>query len=132
MPHSVTPFLLFQGQAEEAIKLYTQVVPNSHVVRIEKYSPGDSGPAGKIRRANIVLAGQAVMAIDSPILHKFSFTPAISFFVECKSEAEIRTLVKTLGEGGPALMPLDNYGFSTLFAWVTDLYGVTWQLNYQA
>lgn len=132
MPHSVTPFLLFQGHAEEAIKLYTQVIPNSHIVRIDKYGPGDAGALGKVKRANIVLAGQAVMAIDSPVQHKFAFNPAVSFFIECKSEAEIRILVKTLGEGGPSLMPLDNYGFSTLFAWVTDLYGVTWQLNYQA
>jgi predicted 3-demethylubiquinone-9 3-methyltransferase (glyoxalase superfamily) len=131
MPHSVTPFLLFQGQAEEAINFYTSVIPRSHTVRLERYAAADGGEAGKVKRANIVLAGQPIMVIDSPVKHHFSFNPAVSFFVECKTEDEIRTLSGILGVGGPVLMPLDNYGFSKLFAWVTDRFGVTWQLNYQ-
>jgi predicted 3-demethylubiquinone-9 3-methyltransferase (glyoxalase superfamily) len=70
------------------------------------------------------------MAMDSAHAHKFTFTPAISIFVECETEAELDTLYKVLSEGGEALMPLNNYGFSKKFGWVNDRYGVSWQLNW--
>jgi predicted 3-demethylubiquinone-9 3-methyltransferase (glyoxalase superfamily) len=63
------------------------------------------------------------------VQHKFSFTPSMSFFVECESVEEIVRLYNTFLEGGKALMPLDNYGFSKKFGWVSDKFGVTWQFN---
>lgn len=69
------------------------------------------------------------MATDSWVKHAFSFTPAVSLFVECESESEIDRLNAALGEGGSSLMPIDNYGFSRRFAWVNDRFGVSWQLN---
>lgn len=68
------------------------------------------------------------MAIDSSGEHKFSFTPAISIFVNCETEEEIDTLYKKLSEGGGAMMPLGDYGFSKKFGWIADRYGVSWQL----
>jgi predicted 3-demethylubiquinone-9 3-methyltransferase (glyoxalase superfamily) len=70
-----------------------------------------------------------MMAIDSAGPHQFTFTPAISMWIECSSSTEIERLSAALGAGGAALMPLGNYGFSRQFAWVADRYGVTWQLN---
>jgi predicted 3-demethylubiquinone-9 3-methyltransferase (glyoxalase superfamily) len=69
------------------------------------------------------------MCIDSPMHHNFTFTPAFSFFMDCESEEEVRRLSAALSEGGNVLMPLDNYGFSRLFTWVSDRFGVSWQLN---
>jgi predicted 3-demethylubiquinone-9 3-methyltransferase (glyoxalase superfamily) len=69
------------------------------------------------------------MCIDSPAKQNFTFTPASSLFVDCESEEDIRRLSSALGEGGQTLMPLDSYGFGRLFAWVSDRYGVSWQLN---
>ena len=61
--------------------------------------------------------------------HAFSFTPAFSLLVECTSDDEISRLCAALVDGGGALMPLGEYGFSRKFAWVNDRFGVSWQLN---
>ena len=60
---------------------------------------------------------------------ELTFTPALSLFVDCESEQELTRIYPELLEGGSALMPLDNYGFSRKFAWVNDRFGVSWQLN---
>ena len=129
MPAAVTPFLMFQGQAQEAMELYTRVIPDSQILDVEKYGPDGPGPEGTVMLASISLRGQTVLCSDSPIQHDFTFTPSISLFVTCEDEAEIERLTAALGDGGKALMPLDNYGFSQRFAWVEDRFGVSWQLN---
>jgi predicted 3-demethylubiquinone-9 3-methyltransferase (glyoxalase superfamily) len=65
------------------------------------------------------------------VKHDFGFTPSFSMFVDFESEEQLRHALHELGQehGGDLLMPLDNYGFSTLFAWVKDRFGVSWQLN---
>ena len=80
-------------------------------------------------RAMFSLAGQEVMCIDSPVKHDFTFTPAMSLFVDCTADAQIEELFARVSEGGQVMMPLDNYGFSRKFAWVSDRFGVSWQLN---
>ncbi len=69
------------------------------------------------------------MCIDSPIKHEFTFTPSISIFVECESDAEIEDVFGRLLSGGNVLMPLGNYGFSTKFGWLKDRFGPSWQLD---
>lgn len=88
MASSVTPFLMFEGKAEEAMRFYVGLFPRSEVVRIERYGPGEQGAEGSVRRADFVLAGQSVICIDSPVKHAFGFTPAISLYVECETETE--------------------------------------------
>ena len=75
------------------------------------------------------MAGQEVICIDSPARHAFSFTPSISLFVECESEAEFDMTFGKLSTDGAVLMPADNYGFSSKFGWIADRYGVSRQLN---
>ena len=77
------------------------------------------------------MAGQDIICIDSPAKHAFTFTPSVSLFVECESEAELDMAFVQLSTGGSVLMPLANYGFSRKFGWVNDRYGVSWQLNLQ-
>jgi predicted 3-demethylubiquinone-9 3-methyltransferase (glyoxalase superfamily) len=126
---TVHPFLLFEGKAEEAIGFYVSVFPGSEVISIARYGAGEAGTAGSVMKAAFSIGGQTVMATDSPVRHGFTFTPAISFFVDCESEEELRRLAAALSEGGREYMPIGEYGFSRLFAWVGDRYGVTWQLN---
>lgn len=129
MASSITPFLMFEGSAEAALRFYVSLFRNSEITQIERYGPGEMGAEGSVKRADFVLAGQPVICIDSPAKHAFTFTPSVSLFVECEDEAELDRVFAQLTEGGGVLMPPNNYGFSTKFAWVNDRYGVSWQLN---
>jgi len=124
-----TPFLMFDGKAEEAMSFYVSLFPDSRVTAISRYGPGEAGKEGTILRASFTLAGQTVMCIDSPVKHDFTFTPAMSLFVDCSADAQIGELFAKLSEGGQVMMPLADYGFSRKFAWVSDRFGVSWQLN---
>ena len=125
----VIPFLMFEGQAQQAMELYTQVIPDSEILDVERHGPAGPGPEGTVILASMSLRGQTVLVSDSYISHGFTFTPSFSLLVTCEDEAELERLTAALGEGGNTLMPLDNYGFSQRFAWVEDRFGVSWQLN---
>lgn len=124
------PFLMFQGgAAQAALDLYLATFPDSRLVRVERYAAGQGGPAGTIKVAVFTICGREFMCSDSPVKHGFSFTPASSTFVDFDSIAELERVFAILSEGGQALMPLNNYGFSKRFGWVNDRFGVSWQLN---
>lgn len=129
MARSVVTFLMFQGVAEEAMKFYVSLFPGSEVKDVQRFGPGEQGREGSIKRATFTVAGHELIGFDSPVKHAFTFTPAISLFVECETEAELDAAYQQLVAGGQALMPLANYGFSTKFGWVNDRFGVSWQLN---
>ena len=126
---AVTPFLMFQGRAEEAMRFYASLFPDGRIESIERYGPEAPGREGTVMLARFVLADQRILCIDSPAVHDFGFTPAVSLFVELDSEAEVDRLEAALGEGGAVLMPLDAYPFSPRYAWLTDRFGVSWQLS---
>jgi len=130
---TVNTFLLFAGdqcgKAEEAVRFYTSLFDNSQVVNIDYYGAEEHEPEGTVRLARFSLNGTGFMASESSLMHKFTFTPAISLFIECDSMEEIERVHKLLVDGGAELMPLDNYGFSQKFTRVSDRYGVSWQLN---
>jgi predicted 3-demethylubiquinone-9 3-methyltransferase (glyoxalase superfamily) len=69
------------------------------------------------------------MFFDSPVTHAFTFTPAISLFVNCDSEEEITFLYEKLSEKGTVMMEFNTYPFAKKFAWLADKYGVSWQLS---
>ncbi|HLR14816.1 MAG TPA: VOC family protein [Bacillota bacterium] len=126
----VTPFLMFQdGKAEEAMRFYTSLIEDSEITNIIRYGANESGEEGTVMQANFTLKGQQFMCIDSNVKHEFSFTPSFSIYVTCEIEKEIDLLYQKLSEGGQALMPLDDYGFSKKFGWLNDCFGVSWQLN---
>ena len=130
MQPKVHPFLMFQGgKAEEAMNFYTAVLPEARIDAIDRYGEGGPGKAGTVQLATFSVGDQRVMAIDSPVAHAFTFTPAFSFFVTCQSEDDLRRFAAALGEGGGVLMPPGDYGFSRLFTWLNDRFGVSWQLN---
>ncbi len=126
---TVTPFLMFTGQAEEAINFYKTVFPHTRVESMTKYKAGESGKEGSVKVATVVIAGQRVMCTDSPAVHDFDFTPSFSFFVECENESQLKERFAKLSEGGKVMMPIGNYGFSQQFGWTGDKFGVNWQLN---
>ncbi|HWI61976.1 MAG TPA: VOC family protein [Symbiobacteriaceae bacterium] len=128
----ITPFLMFAGQAEEAMNYYISIFDNSKIISIHRYGPNEAGTEGSVMHATFALHGQQFMCIDSNVQHKFTFTPAISFYITCETEAEIDRAFSLLSNGGAVLMPLGAYPFSPKFGWVADKYGVTWQLTLAA
>jgi predicted 3-demethylubiquinone-9 3-methyltransferase (glyoxalase superfamily) len=126
---TATPFLMFQGAGRQALAFYTATFPGARVEDLQLYGPGEPSPEGTVRSAILIVGGQRLRIFDSPPVHAFTFTPAISFFIDCESEEQLRDLAAALGEEGGFLMPVGSYGFSQLFAWVSDRFGVSWQLN---
>ena len=126
---TVTPFLMFAGQAEAAMTLYTTTVKNSAITSVTRYGPNEAGAEGTVQLAHFTLDGQVFMAIDSNVEHGFTFTPSISLYVRCATEAEIDAVYTRLVEGGQVLMELAAYPFSPRFAWIQDRFGVSWQLS---
>ncbi len=124
---TVTPFLMFEGRAEEAMTRYVSVIPESRVLRLERFGADGPGAEGTVSLGEAVLAGQRVRFFDSSVHHDFGFTPALSLFVTVDTEDEVDRIVDALG--GSFLMPPGDYGFSRRFAWVNDEFGVSWQVN---
>lgn len=121
MMQKITPFLWFDDQAEEAINFYISIFKHSKMVNANR------NPDGKLFTATFQLEDLEISALNGG--PEFSFTPAVSFFVTCETEAEVDELWQKLSEGSRVLMPLDTYPFSEKFGWLEDKYGLSWQLN---
>jgi predicted 3-demethylubiquinone-9 3-methyltransferase (glyoxalase superfamily) len=130
----IIPCLWFDGQAEEAVNFYTSIFKNSQIGNVTHYdqpSAEVSGmPEGSVLIAEFQLEGYKFVALNGG--PHFRFTPAVSFFVSCETEAEIDALWRELSAGGEILMPLQNYPFSHKFGWFNDKFGLSWQLNLAA
>jgi len=125
----VASFLMFEGNAEEAMNYYVSLIDDSAITSIVRYGPDGPGAEGSVVQATFRLKDQEFMCIDSHVKHAFTFTPSFSIFVTCDTEEELDRLYDTLLTGGKALMPIGNYGFSQKFGWVNDKFGVSWQIN---
>lgn len=88
MATTVTTHLMFDGAAEEAMNFYVSLFPSSEITRIERYGASE-GSEGKVKVATVILSGRTFMCIDTPVKHNFTFTPAISLFVDFDSQAAL-------------------------------------------
>lgn len=132
MKGQIATFLTFQKEdAEQAMNFYVSLFDNSKIEDIKRWGKDVPGKEGTIMHATFSLNGKLFMCSDSPPVHDWGFTPAVSNFVECVDEAELEALFAKLSENGKVMMPLNNYGFSTKFGFVEDRFGVSWQLNLQ-
>ena len=129
MTTTVRPFLMFTGRAEEAMRFYVSLFPGAQIAKLERWPAGGPGVEGTVRAGAFTIGDQTIRCNDSPPLHAFTFTPSISMFVECGSVDEVARLADALADGGSVQMPRGDYGFSRQFAWVTDRFGVSWQLD---
>ncbi len=112
----ITPFLWFDGKAEEAMNFYVSIFKNSKAGRVSRYGDAGPGPKGQVMSATFQLERQEFMALNGGPM--FSFTPAISFFVDCKTQAEVDELWEKLSEGGE----------KGQCGWLKDKFGVSWQI----
>lgn len=132
MKNQITTFLTFQdNNAEQAMNFYVDLFDNSKIIKVQRW--GKEGPVeeGKIMHATFNLNGSLFMCSDSPPIHDWDFSPAVSNYIDCENEEELERLFSKLSENGTVTMPLNNYGFSQKFGWVIDQFGVSWQLNLQ-
>ena len=125
----ITTFLMFDGKAEEAMNLYTSLFKPAEILSITRYGPNEAGAEGSVQHATFTLNGQEFMCIDSSAQHAFTFTPSISLYVRCDTEDEIDAAFEKLSQDGQILMPLGQYPFSKKFGWLSDRFGVSWQLS---
>ena len=126
----IATFLTFQKEdAEQAMNFYIGLFENSKIDNIKRWGNEGPGKEGTILHATFNLNGKLFMCSDSPAIHDWGFTPAVSNYVECKDESELERLFTKLSENGKIMMPLNNYGFSERFGFVEDRFGVSWQLN---
>jgi predicted 3-demethylubiquinone-9 3-methyltransferase (glyoxalase superfamily) len=125
----ITTFLMFDGNAEEAMNFYISLFEDSKVEEISRYGQEGPGTEGKVIQALFSMNGQDFMCIDSTAKHGFSLTPAMSFFVNCDTEEEFIQLYSKLVEEGQVYMPLGKYPFSEKYSWLADKFGISWQLN---
>ncbi len=112
----ITSFLWFNGQAEEAVNFYTSIFKNSKIGSITRYGEVGPGQNGKVMSATFQLGGQEFMALNGG--PEFTFSPAISFFVNCETQDEVDEFWEKLSEGGE----------KQKCGWLKDKFGLSWQI----
>lgn len=112
----ITPFLWFNDKAEEAMNFYISIFKNSKVKSVSRYGDAGPGPKGTVMSGTFLLEGQEFMALNGG--PQFTFSPAISFFVNCTAQNEVDELWEKLSEGGE----------KGQCGWLKDKFGVSWQI----
>jgi len=112
----IVPFLWFDGKAEEAMNFYASIFKNSKIGEVTRYGKAGPGPEGTVMSATFQIEGQEFYALNGG--PHFTFTPAISFFVNCETQQEVDELWGKLSEGGE-IQPC---------GWLRDKYGLSWQI----
>jgi predicted 3-demethylubiquinone-9 3-methyltransferase (glyoxalase superfamily) len=113
----ITPFLWFNGNAEEAMNFYLSIFKNSKVRGVSRYSEAGPGPAGSVMVANFTLDGIDFMALNGG--PKFKFNESVSFVVNCQNQQEVDELWEKLSSQG---------GKPGQCGWLKDKFGVSWQI----
>ncbi len=112
----ITPFLWYDGSAEEAANFYISIFKNSKMGNISRYGDTGPGPKGSVMSLTFQIEGQEFFALNGG--PQFKFTPAISFFVNCETQQEVDDLWEKLSAGGRT----DRCG------WLQDKFGLSWQI----
>jgi predicted 3-demethylubiquinone-9 3-methyltransferase (glyoxalase superfamily) len=112
----ITPFLWFNDQAEEAMNFYASIFKNAKKGSVSRYGEGGPGPKGSVMSVTFQLEGQDFMALNGG--PHFSFTPAISMFVNCETQEEVDHYWEKLSAGGSQ----ERCG------WLKDKFGLSWQI----
>jgi predicted 3-demethylubiquinone-9 3-methyltransferase (glyoxalase superfamily) len=112
----ITPFLWFDGKAEEAMNHYVSIFKNSKVLSLTRCGDHGPGPKGSVLSATFQLDGQEFHALNGGPM--FTFSPAISLFVNCETQEEVDELWEKLAQGGE----------KQRCGWLKDRFGVSWQI----
>ena len=113
---TITPFLWYDTQAEEAANFYVSVFPNSRVLAISRHGEPGPGEASRVMTVSFELDGQRFTAFNGG--PRFRFTEAVAFVVPCETQAELDQVWERLLEGGEA----------QACGWLKDRFGLSWQV----
>lgn len=113
----ITTYLWFDGNAEEAVRLYTSLFEGSRILEVTRWREGGPAPAGSVMTILFELAGQQYIALNGG--PHYRFTPAISLFVRCETQEEVDRYWDALLAGG---------GKPTACGWLEDRFGLSWQI----
>ncbi len=116
----------FDKEAGEAAKLYTSIFKDS---KIKKTTTLSNTPSGTVEIVSVELGGQGFTLMSAGPL--FKFNPSVSFLVACRTKEEVEELWKKLSRGGEPLMELAKYPFSERYGWISDKYGLSWQIMFK-
>jgi|ERR1700735_2359644 len=112
----ITTFLWFDNKAEEAMNFYVSIFKNSKVLSVRRHGDAGPGPKGTVMTATFRLDGQNFIALNGGPL--FTFSPAISLYMNCETQDEVDDLWEKLSEGGKK----ERCG------WLKDKFGLSWQI----
>jgi predicted 3-demethylubiquinone-9 3-methyltransferase (glyoxalase superfamily) len=112
----ITPFLWFDGKAAEAAAFYTSIFKNAKITGTTYYGEGGPGPKGSVLTVTFELDGQEFVGLNGG--PHYSFTPAVSFFIQCETQEEVDHYWDSLLAGGQPMQ----------CGWLSDKYGVSWQV----
>ena len=122
----VRPFITVEKIAQDVLDFYESVFPDFSLLSLKHHAEPHNE---LVMLATFSIGTQEIMISDSFVSHEWNITPGISFFMDADSEEQLQSLAEKLSARGKVHMPAGNYGFSTLFAWVEDQFGINWQLN---
>ncbi len=127
------PFLTFSGQAEEAMNHYLKVFTDSEMVSLTRIDDETGSEEfgmipGKVLNGQMKIKGHGVQFMDMAPTFATPFSWATSLYIDCDDEAEFDALFAGLSEGGSVMMGPEPVMNLRKVAWVTDRWGVTWQL----
>ena len=126
----ITPFLWFNDNAEQAVKFYTSIFKKSKVLKVARYGDAGPGPKGSVMTIEFQIEGQEFIALNGG--PHFKLNEAVSFVVNCKTQAEVDRYWKKLSAGGKVTMPLEKAPWGDKFGMVTDKFGMNWMVNISA
>jgi predicted 3-demethylubiquinone-9 3-methyltransferase (glyoxalase superfamily) len=112
----ITPFLWFDGKAEEAARFYVSVFKNSKILSVSRYGEAGPGTQGSVMTVAFELDGEKFVALNGG--PNYAFSPAVSFVVDCETQQEVDHYWERLSEGGEKVR----------CGWLKDKYGLSWQI----
>lgn len=127
----ISTFLTFSGNAEKAMNLYVSLFEDAKVLFLTHFGEGDRGVMGQVMNGEFEINGQSFMVMDMEKQYAPELNWGVSIFVRCQDEAEFDRLFTTFSEGGSVMMGPESVNHLRKVAWVTDSFGITWQLIWE-
>lgn len=127
----ISTFITFSGNAEKAMNLYVSLFEDAKILSLAYFGEGERGVAGQVMNGEFEINGQSFMVMDMEKQYAPELNWGVSIFVRCQDEAEFDRLFAAFSEGGSVIMGPEAVNHLRKVSWVTDAFGITWQLIWE-